>query len=133
MSQHETKMMADQIEDKNTPSAKDLPAEYFLTANPGFYDYIHNIRLHKNGVAELSDGGGQSINFLGRGKYTLELEETRGKIMFTEFYSLNPYARGNLESRVKLEDFEVCFTVEKGDWYELHERVWGIKSPYAYG
>ena len=47
-----------------------------LDANPGYYDYIHSIKLNftndKSGSFELIDGGGQSITGKYKGDFTIE-------------------------------------------------------------
>ena len=40
-----------------------------LSANPHYYDYIHYMSFEEDGTIELSDGGGQFMNFEATGKY----------------------------------------------------------------
>ena len=57
-----------------------FPDYIFLEANPHYYDYIHDIKLD-NGVIELSDGGGQCMNFEAEGTYTVEMEDENNGIL----------------------------------------------------
>lgn len=84
------------------------PQNLRLSANPGYYDYVHSIEFKSDNSCIFWDGGGQVMSLELEGKYIM----TPRGVIFT---------LGN-------QHFEVPYAVEQGPFLLPQEAVWNIPT-----
>lgn len=93
-------------------------------ANPQYYDYIHHFILDPDeedgnqGKIGLYDGGGQVVNFVGEGRYTIEILPTSGKLIVDQVVGGSPMRK----TKKEYPSFSVNFKIEQDPEYMVY---WG--------
>lgn len=95
-----------------------------LEANPQFYDYLHRISLYEDGSCRFADGGGQCVNLVIDGEFSLGYDNNEEDSGYVKFYFDTEYEEGCEDERKFNKQFKVNFKVQKENFIFVDEIVW---------